>query len=73
MQYPKCKTCKHSKSSHGAVYLGGFCEDCYNFALNGPNFDFEWDIEVEKFNYCYHYIPDNLAFVEKLAERKRLV
>ena len=72
-QYPKCQNCKHSKSNHGAVYLNGLCEGCYNFALHGPHFEFEWELDMEHPKYCKTYIPDNLSFIEKLAERRGLV
>ena len=79
MAYPKCKHYNHSRTKH-VDYMHGnrlgvsFCWDCYNF---GPTYEWEYDVSLdvdsETFN-CYHnYYPDNLSYIEKLAERRGLV
>jgi hypothetical protein len=75
-QYPKCRTCKHSKSKHRlsfGVLLQIACLDCYNFIQNGPTYDWEMDNDYVAPNAWHPYIPDNLTYIEKLAERRGLV
>jgi hypothetical protein len=73
MQYPKCITCKHSKTKHRTLYLGGICDDCFSFLQFGPTYDWEIDLDYKHVNYSHPYIPDNLSYIEKLAERKGLL
>jgi len=53
------------------------CLDCYNYFNNGPTYEWEYEdgpeVNSETFNYYHNYHPDNLTYIEKLAERRGLV
>lgn len=70
MRYPPCKICKHSKSQHDR----NFCADCQSFYLFGPKYEYEIDMEnTLKWDVHHPYLPDNLSYIEKVAERRGLV
>lgn len=82
MQYPKCRHCGHSKTKHvnqvsGKQLAISFCWDCYNFFTYGPIYEWEYNtgpaMNSGTFNYYHKYHPDNLSYIEKLAERRKLI
>jgi hypothetical protein len=55
------------------IILKAFVGDCFNFWNDGPTYEWEIDQPVSGVNMYHKYIPDNLAFVEKLARSRGLV
>jgi len=73
-QYPKCRTCGHSKTKHVPLFnYPGFCRDCWTIVLEGPQYEWEIDMNLTKINMYHKYTPDNLTYIEKLAERRKLI
>jgi len=78
MRYAPCKVCRHSKSKHNPLWIGKqVCYDCQRWDMDGPSRDWEMDEFPGEagcpWNYMHNYVPDNLAFIEKLAERRKLI
>lgn len=78
MPYPKCQHCGHSKTKHRNITFGqtgdrSYCVDCPNFIFQGATYDWEIDKSIDEINMYHAYHPDNLSYIEKLAERRGLV
>jgi ribosomal protein L37AE/L43A len=75
MAYPKCQHCGHSRTKHIRSFSDVFvCNDCSSYIQFGPTYEWEFDADPQKVsNYVHAYHPDNLSYIEKLAERKGLV